>query len=170
MTSQIDPKPTVIIIMGVSGSGKTTIGSLLANQLNWSFQDADSFHSKANIEKMSHGIALTGADRAPWLDAMRKAILKWISEGTKTVLACSALKSDYRNALQPDPSKVRIVYLKASIELLDQRLRERHGHFMKSNLLKSQLATLEEPKNAVIADAAGTPEQIVAAIRKNLAL
>src|SRR5260370_18970306 len=97
--------------MGRTGAGKTTIGTMLATQLNWQFADADTFHPPANIEKMSRGIPLTDADRAPWLEAMRKAILEWIAAGKNVVLACSALKRPYRDKLRPSPA-VKIVYLK----------------------------------------------------------
>jgi len=99
----------IVIIMGTTGAGKTTIGTMLGAQLNWRFADADTFHPAANIEKMSHGIPLNDADRAPWLEAMRKAILDWIADGKNVVLACSALKRAYREQLRPSP-EVNIIY------------------------------------------------------------
>ena len=159
----------IVIIMGTTGAGKTTIGTMLATQLNWQFADADTFHPPANIEKMSHGIPLTDADRAPWLEAMRKAILEWIAAGKNVVLACSALKRAYRDELRPSP-EVKIIYLKGDYALFAERIRHRHGHFAGEQILAGQFADLEEPTDAVTIDAAHSPEQIAAEIRKRLAL
>jgi gluconokinase len=159
----------VVIIMGPTGSGKTTIGTMLAAQLSWQFADADTFHPPANIEKMSKGIPLNDADRAPWLAAMRKAILEWTAAGKNVVLACSALKRAYREKLRPGP-EVKIVYLKGSYALFAERIRHRHGHFAGEGILAGQFADLEEPDDAITVDAAKSPEQIVAGIRKQLAL
>jgi gluconokinase len=159
----------IVIIMGTTGAGKTTIGIMLATQLSWQFADADTFHPPANIEKMSHGIPLTDADRAPWLAAMRKAILEWIAAGKNVVLACSALKRAYRDELSPSP-EVKIVYLKGDYALFAERIRHRHGHFAGEQILAGQFADLEEPTDAITIDAAQSPEQIVAEIRKRLAL
>jgi len=159
----------VVIIMGVTGAGKTTIGTMLAAQLNWEFADADTFHPPANIEKMSRGIPLTDADRAPWLEAMRKAILEWIAAGKNVVLACSALKRGYRDELRPSP-EAKIVYLKGDYALFAERIRHRHGHFAGEGILAGQFADLEEPDDAITIDAAKPPEEIVAEIRKRLAL
>lgn len=155
--------------MGVSGSGKTKVGSLLAQQLGWEFADGDDYHPAANVEKMRNGVPLTDADRAPWLDALCSLIADWIIKGTSAVLACSALKQAYREKLRVD-QQVRVVYLKANPELLAQRLLERRGHYMKKEMLESQLATLEEPEDAVRVDAARTPEKIVPEIRRHLGL
>ncbi len=151
--------------MGVSGSGKTTVGQLLASQLGWQFADADDYHPAANIEKMQHGIPLTDTERAPWLEALRALMSRWIAEKTNVVLACSALKRAYRRSLQLAP-EIRIVYLKGTPQLFQQRLRERVGHFMKEGMLESQLATLEEPEDegVVVVDAARSPAEIVADI------
>jgi gluconokinase len=159
----------IVIIMGTTGAGKTTIGTMLATQLDWQFADADTFHPPANIEKMSHGIPLTDADRAPWLEAMRKAILEWIAAGKNVVLACSALKRAYRDELRPSP-EVKIVYLKGDYALFAERIRHRHGHFAGEQILAGQFADLEEPTDAITIDAAQSPEQIVSEIRKRLAL
>jgi gluconokinase len=155
--------------MGTTGAGKTTIGTMLAAQLNWQFADADTFHPPANIEKMSHGIPLNDADRAPWREAMRKAILEWIAAGKNVVLACSALKRAYREELRPSP-EVRIVYLKGDYALFAERIRHRHGHFAGEGILAGQFADLEEPTDAITIDAAQSPEEIVAGIRNRLAL
>src|SRR6266851_6392772 len=155
--------------MGPTGSGKTTIGAMLAAQLNWQFADADSFHPPANIEKMSKGIPLNDADRAPWLEAMRKAILDWITAGKNVVLACSALKRAYREELRPSP-EVKIVYLKGDYALFAERIHHRHGHFAGEGILAGQFADLEEPADAITIDAARFPEQIVTEIRKQLTL
>lgn len=159
----------VIVLMGVSGSGKTTTGSVLAQQLGWEFADADDYHPTANVDKMRNGIPLTDADRAPWLDALRSLIADWIKQATNVVLACSALKQAYRKKLRVD-QQVRVVYLKASPELLARRLFERHSHYMKKEMLESQLATLEEPEDAVVVDADRTTEEIVHEIRTRLGL
>jgi gluconokinase len=159
----------VIVVMGVSGSGKTTVGSQLAQQLGWEFADADDYHSDANVEKMRRGVPLTDVDRDPWLAALRSLIANWIAARKNAVLACSALKRTYRERLQVNDG-VRLVYLKASHDLLSQRLLERRDHYMKQPMLESQLATLEEPGNALVVNADATPEKIVRDIRKNLGL
>ena len=159
----------VVIIMGTTGAGKTTIGTMLAKQLNWEFGDADTFHPPANIEKMSHGIPLNDADRAPWLEAMRKAILEWIAADKNVVLACSALKRAYRDELRPSP-EVKTIYLKGNYALFAERIRQRHGHFAGEGILAGQFADLEEPDDAITVDAAKSPEEIVAGIRKQLVL
>ena len=155
--------------MGATGAGKTTIGTMLAVQLSWQFADADTFHPPANIEKMSKGIPLNDADRAPWLAAMCKAILEWIAAGKNVVLACSALKRAYREDLRPSP-EVEIVYLKGDYALFAERIRHRHGHFAGEGILAGQFADLEEPDDAITIDAAKPPERIVAEIRKQLGL
>jgi gluconokinase len=159
----------IILLMGVTGAGKTTIGRLLACQLHWDFVDADQFHSPANVEKMRKGIALTDSDREPWIEAIRQAMLMWIEERKDVVLACSALKRKYRERLQIGPV-VTLVYLRGSYDLIFSRLQERHGHFATTTLLASQFADLEEPTDALIVDAAGSPEEIVANIGRALAL
>jgi gluconokinase len=138
----------VVVIMGVSGSGKTVVGEALARQLNWRFEDADHWHSASNIEKMQHDVALTDQDREPWLRRLNGAIRRWIANKCDVVLACSALRKSYRDALRdglPDHELVRFVYLKGTPDLIDQRLKSRVGHFMPELLLTSQFAALEEP-------------------------
>jgi len=159
----------IVIVMGVVGSGKTTVGQRLARQLGWGFSDADDYHPAANVEKIRSGVPLTDADRAPWLERLREAIVQWIAEGRNMVLACSALKRSYRRTLEASPD-VRFVYLKGSAGLISERLRSRHGHFADEKILASQLADLEEPEDALSMDISLTPEQIVAAIGKGLGL
>jgi gluconokinase len=155
--------------MGPAGSGKTTVGELLAAQLNWEFADGDNFHPPANIEKMSHGIPLGDEDRIPWLHSIREAMLQWDAQGKNVVLACSALKRSYRELLLLN-SNVKLVYLKGSFELFRERLRARKGHYAGEQILAGQFADLEEPEDAIAIDAALPPQQIVAGIRKRLAL
>ena len=155
--------------MGVSGSGKTTIGQLLAQTLGWQFFDADDFHSAANVDKIRRGVPLTDEDRAPWLASMRQAIVSWISAGTNAVLACSALKDSYRDQLRVGPD-VQFVYLKGSQDLIRRRLMLRHGHFATEKILASQLETLQEPSDAVTVDTTPVPPEIVAEIRSQLGL
>lgn len=159
----------IVIVMGVVGAGKTTIGKLLASQLGWEFADADDFHPQSNVEKIRHGIALTDEDREPWLDHLREAIVRWIDEAKSMVLACSALKRAYRAELCVGP-QVRFVQLKGSAALIADRLRSRHGHFAGESILASQLADLEEPEKAITVDISETPEQIVAEIKRALAM
>jgi gluconokinase len=159
----------VIILMGVSGAGKTTIGQLLAHQLQCEFADADDYHSPIHIEKMRQGIPLTDADRAPWLETLRALITTWIADGKNAVLACSALRRAYREELQIAP-EVRFAYLKATPQLLHQRLQARQGHYMTEQMLQSQLATLEEPEQAVAIDVDRPPAEIVKEIQARLAL
>jgi gluconokinase len=155
--------------MGPAGSGKTTVGKLLASQLSWDFFDGDDFHSPANIEKMSRGVPLTDADRIPWLNSLHEAILRWQAEGRNAVLACSALKRSYRELLTIN-NDVKLAYLRSTYELLRERLRSRKGHYAGEQLLASQLADLEEPTDAITVDVAGSPAEIVAEIRKRLPL
>jgi gluconokinase len=159
----------IVIIMGTTGSGKTTIGTLLAKRLGWKFVDADDFHPPANVEKMKQGIPLTDADREPWLRVLHDKIIEWKMETRNVVLACSALKQSYRKALLAGPD-VKFVYLKGCYELFSQRVLARKGHFAKQDLLASQFATLEEPADAITVDAMQSPEQIVAEVRKQLNL
>lgn len=168
----------IIIVMGVSGSGKTTIGKLLADSLGWEFSDADSFHSPENVEKMRCGIALSEADRMPWLQDLQTAIKHWLQENKNVVLACSALKDSYRQFLVSDSDRytnakgdrTKLVYLKGSYELIQIRLKERSNHYMSEKLLNSQFDTLEEPLDTISMDVAQPPQIIVQNIRTALRL
>ena len=146
--------------MGVVGAGKTTVGCLLAQRLQWEFVDADSFHPTANVEKIRHGLPLDDADRAPWLLAIRKAIDQWIADYRDVVLACSALKQSYREQLNAGP-EMKLVYLKGTSELISKRLRSRKGHFATTELLASQFAILEEPRDAITIDVSQSAEMVV---------
>ena len=148
--------------MGVVGAGKTTVGQLLAQKLGWHFADADDFHPAANVEKIRNGISLTDADRAPWLAALREAILQWDAQRENVVLACSALKRSYRDELRA--RGVEYIYLRGSRELILGRLRARHGHFATESILDTQLEDLEEPEHAITVQIEGTPDAIVAEI------
>ena len=155
----------IIIIMGVSGAGKTTVGRYLANELGWKFFDADDFHSAANKDKMSRGIALTDEDRADWLMSLRKLLNQNIQSNQSIVLACSALKQDYRNVLQVN-DEVHFVYLQGSYQQIEARMKKRKDHYMKPGMLASQFAILEEPNDALTVEISKTPKEIIALIRK----
>ena len=150
--------------MGVSGSGKTTIGNLLSHDLGWDFYDADDYHPPANIEKMSRGIPLTDEDRQPWLQTLQNLIRDCIQKNKQVIIACSALKETYRNKLHVNHI-VQFVYLVGSFELIKERLLKRQRHFMNTDLLDSQFAALEEPQDVLAIDISATPEEIVSAIR-----
>jgi gluconokinase len=157
----------IIVLMGVTGAGKTTIGRVLSEALGWTFYDADDFHSQSNIEKMRSGQPLTDEDRVAWLESLEKLIRDSIRSKSNIVLACSALKASYRLHLLID-AQVRLVYLKGARSLIQERVAERRGHYMNPSLIESQFAILDEPEHALILDAAGLPEDIVATIREKL--
>jgi len=159
----------VVVLMGVAGSGKTTVGRLLAERTGATFYDADDFHPHANVEKMRGGVPLTDEDRMPWLEALRTLVASCLERGERAVLACSALKEEYRERLQVD-ERVRVVYLKGDYELIEQRLKNRSGHFMKREMLDSQFDALEEPSRALHVEVAARPEEIVEAIKERLGL
>jgi gluconokinase len=159
--------PSIILVMGVSGSGKSTIGSLLARELGWKFQDGDQFHPAANVEKMHARIPLTDADRQPWLLAIAAFIDRIRDAQDHAVVACSALKRRYRQVLIGHRRDVRLVYLKGNAALIAERLAGRHGHFMPPELLDSQFQALEEPgpdENPIAVSIARSPQTIVAQI------
>jgi gluconokinase len=163
----------ILILMGVSGSGKTRVGQVLSTQMGWSFLDADDYHSEANIAKMSRGEPLSDADRSPWLNTLCEVIESQIQKGKDTILACSALKKSYRAQLsQAHPKSVHFAYLKVAPELLQERMKQRKDHFMKSAMLLSQLETLEEPDTSesltVDVQADASPEMLAAYIRSQL--
>jgi carbohydrate kinase (thermoresistant glucokinase family) len=163
--------PAVIVVMGVSGCGKSTIASMLAHRLNWTFEEGDWFHPRSNVEKMHAGVALTDEDRWPWL----YGIAAWIDAtrrvGNHGTVACSALKRSYRDILAGERTDVRIVYLKGTRDLIARRLAARDGHFMPASLLDSQFATLEEPgpdEHAIVVSIVAHPRRIVEQIVKRL--
>jgi gluconokinase len=159
----------VILVMGVAGAGKTTIGRCLADELGWQFSDGDDFHPAANIEKMRQGHALTDADRQPWLERIHAAIVDRISRNQPAVLACSILKARYRAIVEAGcDHHLRLVYLKGSMNLFRERLVHRIDHFMRQELLDSQFAILEEPADALVINAALPPKEIVQQIRSGL--
>ena len=139
----------VVIVMGVTGCGKTTVGRRLSSDLEWPFHDADDFHPPENVEKMSRGIPLTDEDRRPWLEAIRRKIDETDTSGRHAVIGCSALKESYRHVLRDGAPAVSFAWLTGPRALLAERLRHRVGHFMNPALLDSQLQTLEEPAYAV---------------------
>jgi gluconokinase len=173
MTSQAVARTSIIVVMGVSSSGKTTIGALLAGRLDWEFEDADWFHPASNIDKMHAGIPLTDEDRWPWLHD----IAAWIDRTRKldehAVLACSALKRRYRDVLMKGRPDVRLIYLKGSEPLIARRMAARHGHFMPRELLHSQFEALEEPgadENPITVSVERRPREVVAQIVAQLGL
>jgi gluconokinase len=157
----------IVLLMGTTGAGKTTIGRILAKQLGWTFLEADDFHPRANIEKMKHGIPLTDADRAPWLAAIHEELIRRNGGGENAVLACSALKQKYRDQLAAGVP-MRVVYLKGSYEEMRRHIKRRHGHFAGEAILAGQFADLEEPKDAIVAEVSRTPEEIVSELRREL--
>jgi gluconokinase len=165
----------IIVIFGVSGAGKTTVGKMLAHLLGWRFLEADDFHPAANIEKMSNPERLSGLtdeDRWPWLDCLRKQMEQLLSAGENAVLACSALKRAYRDRLRVS-DEVTFAFLRGDYALVEKQLRSRHGHFMNAALLQSQFDDLEEPQpdeHALTVSLGRTPEQIVQEIQAKLHL
>jgi gluconokinase len=160
----------VVIIFGVSGAGKTTIGKLLAQELGWRFYEADDFHSSANIEKMRRGVSLTDDDRWPWLENLRELVERCLAAGEDAILACSALKEAYRRRLRVN-ADVKLVFLQGNYEVIANQLRQRRGHFMNPALLKSQFADLEEPQlaeAAVVIELGRSPRELVQEIKRKL--
>jgi len=157
----------IIVVMGVTGSGKTTVGRLLARKLGWKYFDADDFHPAGNLDKMRSGIALDDNDRQPWLEGLRDLIRDSLKSGENAVLACSALKEKYRRLLLID-ERVKLVFLKGDFQLIRRRLRKRRGHYMNPALLESQFATLEEPNESIEIDISSDTAEIVRIIRQRL--
>lgn len=158
----------IILLMGVAGSGKTTVGRLLAERLRWSYYEADDFHPAANKAKMGAGVPLNDEDRAPWLEAIHRAMQDCARQERPAVFTCSALKARYREVLGEGLTQLKWVYLNASRELLLDRLRHRSAHFMKASMLDSQFAALEPPKDALAIDVRQSPEEIVDLIVRHL--
>jgi gluconokinase len=158
----------VILLMGVSGSGKTTVGKQLAESLGWRFYEGDQFHSPENIAKMSAGIPLTDEDRLPWLNTIHNLIQTQLQNGQPAVIACSALKKSYRELLLKGNPGLRIVYLKGDEELIRQRMEKRGSHFMKAAMLSSQFRSLEEPEGVLTVDISQDPSKIVNTIEREL--
>jgi gluconokinase len=162
--STVRPTPSVIVVMGVSGAGKTTIGALLAGRLQWEFADGDWFHPDSNVEKMRSGTPLTDEDRWPWLQAIAEWIDATRREGGHAIVACSTLKRSYRAVIIGDRPDVRLVYLKGDRALIAHRQAARHGHFMPTGLLESQFEALEEPgreEDAIVVSIEPRPREII---------
>jgi gluconokinase len=159
---------TALVVMGVSGSGKTTVAELLAKQLGWPCMEGDRLHPPANVEKMRQGIPLTDADRAPWLDRIGEELKSWAGEGKSGVLTCSALKRAYRDRIRSARADARFIYIKGSEALIAARVASRHHEYMPASLLRSQFDTLEEPTpdepGIVTVDAGGSADEEVAAV------
>lgn len=160
----------ILVLMGVSGSGKTVVGIELAEQLEWAFVDADDLHPVANVEKMARGEPLDDADREPWLQSIMQIIEELCRKGISIVLACSALKEAYREKLLATGGCVEYVHLTGSFELIAERLARRKGHYMPPSLLKSQFETLEPPTEALEVDVTPPPPEIAREIRERLGL
>ena len=160
----------IVILMGVTGCGKTTVGSLLAQDCGWKFHDADDFHPAENVAKMKRGAPLDDEDRWPWLARLDAFLLDSERQGKSLVLACSALKQVYRDRLVRGCAAARFVFLDGDIELIRARLATRQGHYMNPKLLDSQFAILERPQDALRLDAAASPDMLVQRIRKELAI
>jgi len=147
--------------MGVSGAGKTAVGEVVAERLGWPFVDADDLHPPGNIRKMAAGVPLTDADRLPWLERVRAAIAEHGGSGRSVVVACSALKREYREFLRKGQVDIRFVYLRGTRPVFERRLAGRSGHFFDPSLLTSQLETLEEPDDAIVIDVDGDLDSVV---------
>lgn len=163
--------PLVIVVMGVAGAGKTTVGRALAESLGWPFHDADDLHPAANVEKMRAGIPLGDADRVPWLAALHELVARLVASGRPGVLACSALRQSYRDALRPVGAPRRaiaFVHLEVVPSVAEQRLATRRGHYMHASLVASQFATLEEPRDALRLDGELPVPELVSLARRAL--
>ena len=158
----------IVVLFGVSGSGKTTIGKLLSEILGWPLLDADVYHPAANVEKMRNGVALTDADRWPWLDRLNALLREQQAAGRSAILACSALKQAYRDRLADGLGNLIWIHLKGDFELIEGRLNARRGHYMPPSLLRSQFATLEEPRDAITVDVTPVPDDIARDLAERL--
>jgi gluconokinase len=158
----------ILLVMGTTGAGKTTVGELVASHFGWTFLDADNFHSPANIEKMRRGIPLSDEDRAGWLAAIHAELAERNSAGENVVLACSALKEKYRQEIG-EGLNMRVVYLKGDYKTMARHIAARHGHFAGEGILAGQFADLEEPKNALVVDVTRTPKEIASEIVRKIA-
>lgn len=147
--------------MGVSGSGKTTVGKALAQKLGWDFFDADDFHPAGNITKMASGIPLSDSDRAPWLNSLHHLLSSTLKSNRHPVLACSALKEEYRAELLDGMDGIEVIYLKGNYDLISSRMSARENHYMRPEMLRGQFATLEEPKNALVLDVSASVEELI---------
>ncbi len=156
----------VVVLMGVSGSGKTTVGRGFAEATGWTFEEGDRWHPPANVEKMRRGEPLDDDDRRPWLDALAKAIGEWIADDRPTILACSALKQAYRERLSGGRTEVAFAYLKGTQDLVGSRVAARRHEYMPSTLLPSQFAALEEPTGAIVLDIYKAPAELVRTLRE----
>lgn len=167
------PLPVVLVLMGVSGCGKTTVAEILAQRLHWAFEEGDALHPQANVDKMAAGHALDDADRAPWLAKVADWVDARLDAGDSGVITCSALKRSYRAQINRRGAGVEFVYLHGAYALVASRLSSRHGHFMPTSLLDSQFATLEEPaadEPAIRVEIGGTPDAIASDIVAALGL
>ncbi len=166
------PEPATLLVIGVAGAGKTTVGRLLAERLGWAFLDADDLHPQANVEKMRAGIALEDADRWPWLDAVGRWIDERRADGRPSVVACSALKRAYRDRLRAGRPGLRIVFLSGSQALIGERLEQRKGHYWPASLLPTQFAALEPPgpdEDPLVVDIGPPPKSLVETIARKIA-
>jgi len=159
-----------LIVIGVSGCGKSTVARILAERLDWDYYDADDFHPPENIAKMAAGIPLTDDDRSPWLATLNEMLAAQLSASRHPILACSALKKIYRDKLKMGNADLQIVYLKGDYDLILSRMSVREGHYMKAEMLKSQFDTLEEPRDALTVDIRLSPEEIVDQIMQHFQL
>ncbi len=156
--------PKAVVLMGVAGSGKTAVGTKVAEILHWLFLDADNFHPPANIEKMKHGIPLDDADRAPWLQRLHDELQRQINEGRSVILACSALKEAYRRILRDETLPPTFIYLDVDPETIQERLSHRTAHFFPKKLMDSQFEALEKPEDAILIDARKPLNEVVSAV------
>jgi gluconokinase len=168
----LDNRDVIVVVCGVAGVGKTTVGRLLAQELGWEFYDADNFHPAANIDKMKAGIPLTDEDRRTWLDRLRQLIERCLAANENAVLACSALKRAYRDRLRVT-EEVQFVFLRTNRARVAEQLQQRRGHFMPATLLESQFIDLEEPtadEHALTVDVEGSPRDVTNLIKEKLSL